>query len=596
MTSYNTSSIKELDQIDHIRKNPNMYIGSSETPTKLLEECIDNALDEAQAGYADIIAVKINSTISVIDNGRGIPFDDKLDIEKDPPIAISTRLFTSGKFDKDKNDNYKVSAGLHGIGLTAVYALSKYVKYTINRGNKCGVYYLDCDKKIIQRDVQKTKETPFSTKIEFEPNPKFFESTEINIEYIKERLKFACFNLPFLKVVFMVYDNNIIIDSNESMLLKEYLSPNSIKYFNFEIKKGIEKCRLIVGWDFDSTITSKIFGCVNLINVNEGVHILKLKRLLKDFFSDYLSSYEFQVDDIMAYLRSFINLSIIKTSFEAQSKVKLGTDSDISIMDLLIDEIKSYFKNNKSELDILLNKFQEYRRSLKIGDKSIIKKGRVLTKFSKLSDCSSRNGELIIGEGDSAVGGLLQVRDVAKHAILPLKGVIANAVTKRELLENLEVKDIIIAVGTGIENNCDISKIRYDKIIIATDADPAGRFIAVLLIVLFAKLFPSIIKEGFLYLAETPLFTTKRNGKLIPLWTDSDIEKAKNKKEDIKRNKGLGGFVPKDLKELLLNEKNRKLIKIEWSADPEKIFKLVSSAEEKRNLLEEIEVDSLSGE
>lgn len=591
---YETTDIFEMGQVEHLRSNLGMYIGSTESPTRLIEELLDNSLDEVQSGHCNIIGIFVdtkNKVYRVLDNGRGIPFDKNLPLEEDPPILASTKLFTSGKFKKGKDKSaYKIASGLHGIGNVAVYALSEFMEIEVYRNNQHALYMLKSHETEngITRDVKEFKEQrPFSTKVTFKPSSKYFSKLDIYINQIEERLRIAVANYPDLKVVLRIDDKDHIIKGSEQDLILDYLTEDeSTEWIEIRNKKGIEECYLKLAWDNNPPATQKVLSCVNLVRVHSGVHINKLYNILRNVFSDLAKKhkYTFGPNDCLSFIRVYVNLKIIRTSFEAQVKVRLESKSDLSVMDGLENKLKTYLDKNPEFRNNLLNKFEEYRKSLHARGLKVGGSKRVSGKFTKLSDCTGQMGELFIGEGESAVGGLIQCRDSRKHAILPLKGVIANAITKKDLLKNEEIKDIVNAIGTGIEPNFDINKLRYSKILLAADADPAGKFITTLLIVLFAKLTPELIKHGKVYVVETPLFGTRKNKKFIPLWTQDDINIAKSEGSHITRQKGLGEFLPKDLKIFTLDEDTRKIHKITWSENYEKLFKLMSSSSEKRKL------------
>ena len=593
--NYNVSDIFKMEEMDHIRQNQGMWIGASETPTRLLEEVLDNSLDEVQAGHCNIIGIIIDSkekTFKVLDSGRGIPFDQKNPLDKDPPILICTSLFTSGKFKKNEQKSaYKIASGLHGVGLSAVTALSDYIELDIYRDGFHAYYKIEHSGKITRNQEKFSGDKPYSTRITVRPSEQYFNSLEINLVTIEERLRIACANYSNLKIAFIVDGKKKIIKGTEDELILDYLGKGIKKWFSFETKKGPEKCILRFAWDENSPLTPKTLTTVNLVRVHDGAHITKIYNIIKPMFTAFAKkhNYDFQPDDCLNWFRLYINLSIIKTSFEAQVKVKLEKKSDLTVMDPLEKQIEKYFKENETELLYLMERFQDYRKSFEskkaLNSKST--KKRSSTVFTKLFDCSEPNGELLIGEGDSAVGGIIKVRNPKKHAILPLRGVIINSLKNNiaEILKNEEVKDIINAIGCGISKECVIEKLRYNKIILAADADPAGNFITVLLIGLFAHLTPDIIKNGRLYVCKTPLYGTRRKGKFVPLWTDEDVEKCRKNNETITRFKGLGEFNPADLKTFTLDDSTRKLIKVEWSKNPEKIFELLTSSTEKRNLI-----------
>jgi len=583
-----------MEQIEHIRNSTGMYVGSTETATRLVEELLDNSLDEVQAGHCDYIEIKINTKqriISILDNGRGIPFDKKLPLEEDPPVMTATKLFSSGKFDKKDGSAYQIASGLHGVGLVAVNALSDWMKIDIYRGCTRGIYFFKEATKKIERSFSKLKiHTQSSTFIEIKPSDKYFISTEIDIDIIEERLRIASANFPSLKIILKVDEYTYeIYGETEEDLIKEYLTDTEdLEWVYFENEKGPESCLLKLTWDSKPPITQKMFSCVNLVHVHSGVHIKFIHNAIKNVFI-YLAKkykYDFKPDDCFAFLRCYLNMKIIRTSFEAQVKVKLESKSDLSIMNPIENYLKKYLEKNNELRTHLLEGFQAYRKALQ--SKKLVRiggKNRASTKFTKLRDCRNLGGELLIGEGDSAVGGLLHVRDPKKHAILPLRGVIMNVLKNSNWHKNTEVTEIVQAIGTGVEGDCDISKLRYSKIILAADADPAGSFITTLLIILFAKLAPEIIKAGKLYICVTPLHGIRRNNKLIPLWTNEDLEEARSKNMPIKRFKGLGEFSPADLKVFTLNAKTRKLIKVSWSDKYKNLFKLMVSSSEKRKLV-----------
>lgn len=593
--NYKTSDVYVMKQIDHIRSSTGMYIGSTERSTRLVEELLDNALDEVQAGYCKIIGVFIdtkNNIIKVLDSGRGIPFDEKLPYEQDPPIMISTKLFSSGKFNKGEDGSaYKIAAGLHGVGTVAVNALSDWMEIEIYRGKKHALYRFENATEQVIRKVEKhkLKNIPFSTKVTIRPSDKYFIDSSVDIDIIEERLRIACVNFPDLKAVLRVDDKDKIIKGSEQELILSYLTDEeNLDWIEIDIKKDVESCYIKLAWDSKPPTSVKILSCVNLVRVHSGSHINILFNALKNVFSQLSKKYkyEFKPEDCLTFLRCYFNLSIIKTSFEAQVKVKLESKSDLSIMDPLENKLKKFLEEHNDIRTRLLEKFQDYRKLLKSRKLKSTGKKHTTKIFTKLRDCKNLGGELLIGEGDSAIGGLAEVRDRKKHAILPLRGVITNVLKRKSnWLENAEVREIIQSLGTGTENDCDVSKLRYSKIILAADADPAGKFITTLLIILFAKLTPDIIKKGKLFVCRTPLYGIREKGKLVPIWTETQLNDARDKNIHIKRFKGLGEFNPQDLKVFTLDVKTRKLIQVKWSDKYEKLFKLMVSSDERRKLV-----------
>jgi len=591
-----------MSELDHLRNYPGMYVGDTETPTRLLEEVLDNTLDETQSGWGDTIGIFIdtkNKTFRILDNGRGFPFNKDLPLEKDPPILALTKMFTSAKFNKGKEDSsYHLAAGLHGIGLVACYALSEWITVDIYRDGMHAKYYLDKHGKIEREFVEYDVNTkvPYSTRIELKPDKKYFSSLDINLDTVKQRLDIASVNYPNLKIILKV-DNKTEVVSNITIddLVKKYLSSNdNIAWydFNYENKKK-EYFNVRFAWD-RSVLATKVFTSVNLCKVDEGAHINKVINVLKKVLYDYNGTvskntnvkYNFLQSDILVGLKLYINLRVIKASYAEQIKKRLSSQSDIFVLDSFETMLTKYFKEHQEELYNILDEIQSYRnlQNTKSLGKAVNLNKRGSHTYTKLRDCIEDNGELIICEGDSAGGGLIKVRDPKKHAILPLRGVVPNALVKTNIHENKELRDIITACGCGTDEHCNANKLRYDKIIIACDADPAGHWITALLITFFAYKMSNLVKNGKVFVCQTPLFGYKEKGEFVPLWTEEDLKTARDEKRKIMRFKGLGEFDSQDLKVFTIGDK-RKLIPVDWPADPQKIFDLMSKSEERKKLV-----------
>ena len=594
--TYTTKNIVEMGQIEHIRHNSGMYIGSSETPTRLLEELLDNALDEVQAGHCNKIAIMVNTTtgnMCVIDDGRGFPFNQSLTVSKDPPVLSCTKLFTSGKFKKGDSDSaYKIASGLHGIGLVACNALSSNMAMEVCRDKKKGLYTFKNGKFINRSQSDLDTKKPFSTSISVTPDKKYFDSLIPDLAYIEERLMIACCDYPKLTMMLQIDDVKKLIKGDEKKLINDYLSKTCTEWIKLENNKNDESCAVNIGWDVKPPSSSKYFTSVNLARVHDGSHVTKLNNMLKTVFQAYAKKHKhtFSPEDCLNYIRVYINLKIIDTSFEAQIKVRLGKKSDLGIMDNIETKLKQYLDKNPDKLKELLDRFQQYRDS--INNKKITKqsgnKKRGFSNFTKLRDCTKPGGELLISEGDSAAGGLIQTRDPSKHAILPLKGVIPNAITKKDILKNVEIKEIIQAMGCGVNKDCDINALRYKKIIICTDADPAGHFISSLLISMFSYLVPDVVKSGSIYICKTPLYGHGYDDKFVPIWSEDELDEFRKLDKPIRRFKGLGEFNPKELHKFTLDSKNRTLIQVNWPSDDNNVklmFNLASSSVERRDLM-----------
>lgn len=598
---YNTKSILKLEELDHIRQRPGMYIGHTGDPTKLLIECLDNAIDEVENGHADKIIISLdtkNNVYMCADNGRGIPFDYKLKLEEDPPILICNNIFTSGKFKKDEDDSaYKISAGLHGVGLTCVNALSDYMIIDLFKDSKRAQYVFKHGETPKRNPLtDNSSKNKYKTVITFKPCEKYFDSLIIDEVLIKERLLIAVANFPNLEVLFKIDDDIKKIAGGEDELIENYLGKkltwHDVELKNSDKTKKHEYAKIKFSWDFDNKSTKmEKFTSVNFVKVSDGIHINTFNNILKEVCMKYAKKYdnEFEENDVLNWLRLYINLKIVDVHFDAQIKERLGKKTDLSIFDNLKTSLDNYFKNNENFVKDLLEKFEIYRKSIqnkRVTSISNSKKGS--TKHTKLIDCLKDGGELLIGEGDSAMGSLKSTRDKNIHAIMPLLGVPLN-VTKastKQILENKVIQDMVMAMGCGIESNYDSNKLRYSKIIICADADSAGSHIMTLLIMLFAKLTPNLIKDGKLYVCQTPLYGTGTMKKFKPLWTDEELEEARSKNVKIRRFKGLGEFNPEELEKFILNPTERKLIQIKWDEDIfESLKNLFKSPRAKRQLV-----------
>lgn len=590
--SYSAKDIKVLDEVEHIRLNPGMYIGETSTPVHLIEEALDNALDEALAGHAKIIAVLVDTKenkYSVLDSGRGIP------LQKNTPVIISSKLFSGAKF-QGKKAAYEISSGLHGVGLVAVNALSSYYKVEVYRNGKYGLFEFK-DSKLKYSNITPFKgEKPFSTKIEFIPDKQYFESVVPDLDRIRNRLTTASAEMSNdISFVLRVDDGQEVFNlSTIDHFNMGCLSKNAkVSVIHLSSFQKPEKFEVYFTYEKDGPVSPKIMSSVNLLPVAQGgSHVISFYDTLKEFFLNKAKKhgYRFNPNDCLYRLRAYLLLSLKEPKFSGQTK------------DSLIN-IKSYFDSFTKEFKTQLEKFsveqesilKEYLESFhdyrsKLESKRLVKTGgngkRASTKFTKLRDCVSRKGELYIVEGDSAGGSIIQTRNAKIHAILPLRGKsIPNVTTKKNILENKEVRELITAMGTGLDTHFNIDKLRYDKIICATDADHDGNHIACLVTMVIGILTPELIKEGRYYIAQTPLFAINEGRTFIPLWTEEELEEARTKNRKITRFKGLGELSPYQLKICLLDEQTRNLIPISYSDDIEDLVKLFSSAEEKRNLI-----------
>jgi DNA gyrase/topoisomerase IV subunit B len=592
--AYGAKDVRVLEEVEHIRLNPGMYIGETNNPVHLIEEALDNALDEALAGYAKIIAVIIDTEqnrFSVLDDGRGIPISDNT------PVTISSKLFSGAKF-QDKKSAYEISSGLHGVGLVAINALSSEYNVEVFRNNKYAKYIFK-NSKLKKSEINKStlKDLPFSTKIEFVPDKKFFETLEPDLNRIRNRLTTASAELPEdIQFVLIVDGKKEVFKLSE----KDHFIMNCLAGQDEELvlrvitaEKRPEVFKILFAYEKTGPVTPKIMSSVNLLPVTGGgTHLNAFYEMLKDFFTTRAKKldYKFQPNDCLVGLRAYLMLSLIEPKFSGQTKDKLTnrkTDFE-KFMKIFRAQMDAFADRHEDQLIEYLDRFQDYRR--KLDSKKLTQNGsstkRASTKFTKLRDCSNRSGELFVVEGDSAGGSIIQSRDPRIHAVLPLRGKsIPNATTKKDILKNKEVEELIMAIGAGVGPHFDISKMRYDKIICATDADFDGAHIACLLSMAMAILLPDVVKAGKYYIAQTPLFAINEKKTFTPLWTEKELEKARKKGRTITRFKGLGELSPDQLKVCLLDEPTRNLMPITYSKNMDDLVSLFSSAEEKRKLV-----------
>jgi len=559
--SYSAKDIRVLEEVEHIRLNPGMYIGETSNPVHLIEEALDNALDEALAGYANIVAVVIDTKLnkfSILDNGRGIPISD------DTAIVISSKLFSGAKF-QDKKSAYQISSGLHGVGLVAVNALSKEYTVEIYRNKKHATYYFK-NSKLKKSNIERYEDkSPFSTKIEFIPNKKFFHNLEPDLKRLRRRLTTASAEMSSnLKFVLTIDGKTEVFNLNiENHFIESTLgSSKDIEITSLLSEKKPEKFQVLFTYEPTGPVSPKIMSSVNLLPVDHGgSHVGSFWDMLKDFFlaKGKKHGFDFQPNDVFFRLRAYLILSMLEPKFSGQTKDKLinhRTDFYRFERDFR-KQLEAFAIEKEHILMDYLGRFQDYRRKL---DAQKLKKNgtggrRASTQFTKLRDCTSRSGELYIVEGESAGGSIILSRDPRLHAVLPLKGKsIPNVTTKKGILDNKEVGELVRAIGTGIDPQFDLSKMRYDKIICATDADFDGAHIACLVTMVIAILLPEVIKAGRYYIAQTPLFAINEKKTFIPLWSDKMVQKARDKGRTIQRYKGLGEMNPSQLKICLLDE------------------------------------------
>ncbi len=537
MNNYTADSISVLEGLEGVRQRPSMYIGSTSLAGvhHLIYEVVDNSIDEALAGYCDHIIVKINIDNSVIveDNGRGIPVDIH-STEKIPGVELAlTKLHAGGKFDKT---TYKISGGLHGVGISVVNALSEFLEVEIRRDGKIYHQRYEKGKKITELTViGKTEKT--GTKVWFKPDIEIFESIDIHYDTIAKRLRELAFLNKNIKIELIdereEEKHDIFHYEGGLLSFVEYINKNKTPLHKEPIFISGEKNGIIVNiaLQYTSDYRENLYSFVNNINTKEGgTHVSGFKSGITRAVNNYLTKNDsfknlkisLSGDDIREGLTCVIDVKHPNPQFEGQTKTKLGNSEVKGIVDTIVyEKLNIYFEEHPDITKTIINKIIQAARA-----REAARKARELTRRKsaldstllpgKLADCQVKDpdeAEIFIVEGDSAGGSAKQGRDRKNQAILPLKGKILNIekTTFTKILSNDEIKTLITALGTGIgESEFDISKLRYKKIIIMTDADVDGAHIRTLLLTFFYRMMPEIIEKGYLYIAQPPLYRVSK--------------------------------------------------------------------------------------
>ena len=593
--NYGADNIQILEGLEAVRKRPGMYIGSTSSRGlhHLVYEIVDNSVDEALAGYCTEIRVFINedNSITVIDNGRGIPvgINHKAGI---PAVeVVFTILHAGGKFG---GGGYKVSGGLHGVGASVVNALSNWLEVQIYNEGK--IYQQRYEKghvcyplKVVgECDKEKT-----GTKVTFLPDDTIFEDTVYDHDILKQRLREMAFLTKNLKIV--------LTDKREENYEKVFHYEGGIKefvkYLNssktplyedilyFEGKK--DGVYVEVAMQHNDSYNESAFSFVNNINTPEGgTHLAGYRNALTKTFNDYARNNKLLKDseanlsgeDIREGLTAIVSIKIEDPQFEGQTKQKLGNSEARGAVDSVVSEQLTYYlEQNPAVAKIICEKSIMAQRA-----RDAARKARDLTRRKtalgdtalpgKLADCSDKdpkNCEIYIVEGDSAGGSAKTARDRATQAILPLRGKILNVEKARldRIYGNAEIKAMITAFGTGIHEDFDISKLRYDKIIIMTDADVDGAHIATLLLTFLYRFMPELIKQGYVYLAQPPLYKVDKNKKTYYAYSDEELnqiltEIGRDGNNSIQRYKGLGEMDAEQLWDTTMDPEKRILLKV----------------------------------
>jgi len=566
---YETSSIKVLEGLKAVKQNPAMYIGSTDERGlhHLVYEVVDNSIDEALAGYCTKIDVILNEegSVTVSDNGRGIPVTVHEKYKKTGVELVMTTLHAGGKFDRD---TYKVSGGLHGVGVSVVNALSSWLEVTVCRN---GVkYHQKYDHGVTKTPLEKIGKTDETgTSITFFPDPEIFETTTYKFSTIESRLKELAFLNGGLRI--NVFDKR---DGTQSTFKYDGGIKEFVRYINrnknplhpdpIYVSAERDDVEVEIAIQYTEGFTENIFTFANNINTHEGgTHLSGFKSALTRVLNDYgkknnlFGSDDFSLrgEDCREGITTVISCKVKSPQFEGQTKTKLGNSEVRGIVERLTNEkLTEFFEEHPSVAKIIVNKGVMASRA-----RAAARKARELTRRKgllessalpgKLADCSSRDPnktELYIVEGDSAGGSAKQGRDKDFQAILPMRGKILNVEKARmdKILKNKEILALITAIGTGIGEEFDISKARYHKIIIMTDADVDGEHIRTLLLTFFYRYMRELVEEGYLYIAQPPLYKLKKGNRVEYVYSEQArvkmVQEMGGTGVSVQRYKGLG--------------------------------------------------------
>ena len=619
---YDESQIQVLEGLEPVRKRPGMYIGSTDSRGlhHLVYEVVDNSIDEAMAGECDRIEITLmpDNGVMVVDNGRGIPTGLHPTAGISTLEVVHTKLHAGGKFG---GDGYKVSGGLHGVGVSVVNALSKKLIVSVRRGGK--IYRQTYEKGIPVTDITEAGTADQTgTETVFYPDETIFDEVKFSFDTLKSRLR----ELAFLNKGVCIVLSDARTENSKSLEFQyeggivsfvEYLNKNRSALFEpivyFEAEKGTSSVE--VAMQYNEGYNETLFSFANNISTHEGgSHLIGFKSGLTRVINDYARRFNFikdkadnlSGDDIREGLTAVISVKLVDPQFEGQTKTKLGNANMRPLVDSAVSEkFTAYLEENPSAARIIINKCLTAKRA-----REAAKKAREMTRRKsvfessalpgKLSDCSEKDAEkceIFLVEGDSAGGSAKQGRDRRFQAILPLRGKILNVEKTRrdKALANEEIKAMATAFGAGIGEEFNTEKLRYNRIICMTDADVDGSHIRILLLTFFYRYMRELIENGHVYIAQPPLYKVTKGKKDTYLYSDEALDAyfAENGKDSIaiQRYKGLGEMNPDQLWNTTMDPKHRTLLKVslENAIEADEIFTILmgDSVEPRREFIEE---------
>ena len=599
---YGARQIQILEGLEAVRKRPGMYIGSTSAKGlhHLVYEIVDNSVDEALAGYCDHIEVTINkdNSITVVDNGRGIPVGIQAKAHKPAVEVVFTILHAGGKFG---GGGYKVSGGLHGVGASVVNALSEWLEVNVYVDGY--EYYQRYERGKVMCELQKIGPTEKrGTTVHFLPDKEIFEETVFDYKVLKQRLREIAFLTKGLRISLTdVREEEPILSSfHYEGGIREYVAylnkANTPLYDEIIYCEGEKDGVLVeVALQHNDGYNENVYSFVNNITTPEGgTHLVGMRSALTKTFNDYARKNKLLKDneqsltgeDIREGLTAIVSIKIGEPQFEGQTKQKLGnSEARGAVESIVSDKLGVFLEQNPAIGKLIVEKSVMAQRARDAARKArdLTRRKGALDSMSlpgKLADCSDKDPakcEIYIVEGDSAGGSAKTARSRATQAILPLRGKILNVEKARldKILVNNEIKAMITAFGTGIHEDFDITKLRYHKIIIMTDADVDGAHISTLLLTFLYRFMPDLIREGYVYLAKPPLYKIERNKKEWYAYSDDELnailtEIGRDQNNKIQRYKGLGEMDAEQLWETTMDPERRILMRVSMD-DAEKV-------------------------
>jgi len=590
---YDASAIQVLEGLEAVRRRPGMYIGSTDVRGlhHLVYEIVDNSVDEALAGFCDRIEVTIHadSSVRVRDNGRGIPVDIHPKVGKSALEVIMTTLHAGGKFG---GGGYKVSGGLHGVGASVVNALSEWLEVTVRRDGK--IYRQRYERGVPVTPVEVIGETDMEdhgTETVFLPDRQIFRTLDYQTDVLLQRFREVAYLTSGLTIHFLdertdtemtfYFEGGIVSFVRHLNKMKEILQPQP-----FYVKREVNGCIVEVAIQYTDSFAESTHSFANNINtIDGGTHVTGFKAALTRAINEYARRHgllkendpNLSGEDVREGLTAIISVMLPEPQFEGQTKAKLGNAEVAGIVQSVVYEsFTSYLEENPSIARRIIEKCLTAARAREAARKAreLVQRKGALDTFSlpgKLADCTERDpakAELYIVEGDSAGGSAKQGRDRRFQAVLPLRGKILNVEKARldRMLHNEEIRALITALGTGIGDQYDRSKLRYHRIILMTDADVDGAHIRTLLLTFFFRYLEGLIVDGHLYIAQPPLYRLQSGKEVYYVYSDEErdaiLNRGDGKTWDVQRYKGLGEMNPEQLWETTMDPARRTLLQV----------------------------------